>query len=102
MASNVKLIEQILVLAAALDITVDTENMNNAALSTLLSDLKAKQRDAENHTQADGDEPSSYKVACLSLTSKRGILVKGNVVEASDLAGGEKSFEALIEKGLVK
>ncbi len=56
MASNKELAAEAAELAAELGIQVTTDGLNNKALSALVSDLKAKKKDAELQTQADGDQ----------------------------------------------
>jgi len=56
MASNKELAAEAAELAAELGIQVTTDGLNNKALSELVSDLKAKKKDAELQTQADGDQ----------------------------------------------
>ena len=56
MASNKELAAEAAELAAELGIEVTTDGLNNKALNALVSDLKAKKKDAELQTQADGDQ----------------------------------------------
>ncbi|UGC98010.1 FKBP-type peptidyl-prolyl cis-trans isomerase [Oceanospirillum phage vB_OsaM_PD0307] len=56
MASNKELTAEAAELAEELGIEITTDGMNNKALSALVSDLKAKKKDAELQTQADGDQ----------------------------------------------
>jgi len=56
MASNKELAAEAAELAVELGIQVTTDGLNNKALSALVSDLKAKKKDAELQTQADGDQ----------------------------------------------
>jgi len=56
MASNKELAAEAVELAKELGIEVTTDGLNNKALSALVSDLKAKKKDAELQTQADGDQ----------------------------------------------
>ena len=41
------------------------------------------------------------RVLCGSITSKRGVLVRGTAVRASDFRGGNETFNELKRKGLV-
>ena len=118
MPSNAELTSQITELAEKLGVTVETKDLKNAELSDLLSDLKAKERDAELTTQADestdgedtppaDDEPEVVELPPFSvapgkaITSKRGILDSGSEVKADDLAGGKESLKSLIKSGHV-
>ncbi len=56
MASNQELAAEAVELAEELGIQVTTDGLNNKALSALVSDLKAKKKDAELQTQADGGQ----------------------------------------------
>lgn len=111
MASNKELTKQAQTLAAELGITIEDMPTKNAPLVALVSDLKAKKKDAENVTQADGvtpdappaeheggevgaafmeDEPAGPIIAeGKSVTSKRGILGPGDAVFESDFADEE-------------
>ncbi len=62
MASNKNLIKEANELAAELKLAINTDGRNNKALSALVSDLKAKQRDAANDTQADIAETVEHEV----------------------------------------
>ena len=61
MASNKDLISEAKLLAEELKIEINTDDMNNADLQALVSDLKAKKRDSENDTQADTDSETTHK-----------------------------------------
>ena len=86
MPSNKQYKEQAEKLAAELDVEITTDGLNNEQLGDLVSDLKAKARDAELDTQAD-DAPEAeapaekrppFSVASgKSITSRRGILAPG-------------------------
>lgn len=57
MPSNKQYIEQAEELAAELGVEITTDGLNNEKLANLVSDLKAKVRDAELDTQVDGQTP---------------------------------------------
>ena len=119
MASNKELAAEAAELAVELGIQVTTDGLNNRALSALVSDLKAKKRDAELQTQADGDQsddsdgdageeaaaeederaPGVYVADGKAVTSKIGVLAEGRAVEAKHFAGGQKTLDNLIERG---
>lgn len=112
MASNKELIEQAVVLATALGLTVETEGLNNAKLTELVKDLKAKKKDADTESGADeaearakaeaeGDDddvPPPFSIAPgKALTTKRGLLGPGEEIKADDLAGGKKALTAFVK-----
>jgi hypothetical protein len=113
MASNKELIAQAITLAAALEIEITTDGLNNKQLGDLVSDLKAKTKDAEHSTQADGpaeaeaeadakaeeQAPGVYVAKGKSITSKAGILSAGDEVTAKHLAGGDKALAQLVKGG---
>ena len=107
MASNDNYIAQIILIAAALDIEVNTDDLTNKQLGALLKDLKAKQTDAETVTQADEVEAEveaevevEYVVkAGGAITSRRGIVTAGEPVKPSHFSGGQESFDKLVKKG---
>ena len=112
MASNQELAAEAVELAEELGIQVTTDGLNNKALSALVSDLKAKKKDAELQTQADGDQsdeeaaaeederaPGVYVADGKAVTSKIGVLAEGRAVEAKHFAGGQKTLDNLIERG---
>ena len=110
MASNKELIAQAITLAAALEIEITTDGLNNKQLGDLVSDLKAKTKDAEHSTQADGQEaeaeaeaeeqaPGVYVAKGKSITTKAGILSAGDEVTAKHLAGGDKALAQLVKGG---
>jgi hypothetical protein len=107
MASNRKLAAEAADLAEELDTQVTTDGLNNKDLSALVSDLKAKKKDAELQTQADSvpleeedkRAPSVYVAVGKVVTSKIGVLGEGRVVEAKHFAGGQKTLDNLIERG---
>ena len=110
MASNKDLIAEAEALAEGLDIEINTEGLKNADLAALVSDLKAKQRDAENVTQADADADADADAAVFtictvaagkSVTSKRGIRGEGVEVYPGDFSGGEDTINSLIERGVL-
>jgi hypothetical protein len=113
MASNKELTAEAAELAAVLGIEVTTDGLNNKALSALVSDLKAKKKDAELQTQADDNQsddsvgeteederaPGVYVADGKAVTSKIGVLAEGRAVEAKHFAGGQKTLDRLIERG---
>lgn len=110
MPSNKDLINEANNLADELDLSVQTDGLKNDKLVDLVSDLRAKKRDAELNTQADPEqepeqepEQSGPVVAeGRSVTTKRGIIGPGKSIRASDLSGGESSLQLLIKNGAVK
>ena len=106
MASNKELTKTAQELAAELKISIEDMPTKNDDLRKLVSDLKAKKRDADNETVADGTdegltagtdddtgegepevtiEPNCHVIAeGKAVTSKRGILGPGDVVTGSD------------------
>lgn len=117
MPSNKELSKQALVLATALSLKINTDDLNNEKLAALVSDLKAKKKDKDTVTQADTAEakaaeakkPPFYVKPGKALTSKRGILatergakIKDCVeIKASDLAGGQEALDAFVKSGYV-
>lgn len=119
MPSNAEYKKQAEELAAELGIEVTTEGLNNDKLASLVSDLKAKKRDAENHTQADGQIPGEgqgdaeaakaaeeklppyYVKKGKALTTRRGIRSDGEEITASDLIGGKEALEGFVKSGHV-
>lgn len=122
MATKNELKDIAIELAISLGIEIDTDRMNHDKLTELVKDLKAKQTDAETVTQADEtdtpvaeevvedvelDTPvaevgKAYTVAAgKCITSKRGMIDSGEVVEVKDLPGGEDSLIVLVKKGIV-
>lgn len=88
MASNVELAASI----AALDESAVTDGLNNAQLTSLLKDLKAK---------ADEEAAAKAKVLRVapgkSITSKRGIIGPGEEVHETDV----NDLQALKKRGIV-
>lgn len=103
MASNKELAAEAVELAKELGIEITTDGLNNKELSALVSDLKAKKKDAELQTQADGQEaeraPGVYVADGKAVTSKIGVLSEGRAVEAKHFAGGQETLDFLIERG---
>lgn len=111
MASTEELAAEAAELAEELGIPVTTDGLNNKALSALVSDLKAKKKDAELQTQADGDAdeeaaaeederaPGVYVADGKAVTSKIGVLAEGRAVEAKHFAGGQETLNNLIKRG---
>ena len=127
MPSNKDLTAEALMLAVALGLEIQTEGLKNDELAELVSDLKAKQTDADTDTAADDAEdkvtaeaqaraaarkagkpaptkkPEYYVAPRKSLTSKKGIL-SGDTedeVKAEYLAGGNDALQAFVESGHV-
>lgn len=114
MASNKELAAEAVELAEELGIEVTTDGLNNKALSALVSDLKAKKKDAELQTQADeadGDQPDAdeadgeeleqgyYVAKGKAVTSKIGIMSDGAAVKAKHFVGGQETLDHLVERG---
>jgi hypothetical protein len=116
MPSNKELINEANNLADELELSVQTDGLKNEGLAELVSDLRAKKRDADTQTQADDtddtdDTDESGPLAKIddprvtegrSVTTKRGIIGPGGSIRASDLSGGESSLRALVKNGAVK
>ena len=118
MASNKDLIIEAEALAEELGLLVVTEGLNNKKLAALVSDLKAKKKDAETQTQADdalesnedeesdesaGEESLGPVIAKgKSLTSRKGILTEGTPVTPDHFAGGQETFDDLKERGFIE
>ena len=104
MPSNAELITQAEALAEELGLEIETEGLNNEKLAALVSDLKAKKKDAENaaaedavaakaaadeaKAEAAAKKPDFYVMPGKAITSKRGILSDGQEIKADDLPGG--------------
>lgn len=118
MPSNKDLISEVGVLAEELGLVVTTEGLNNQALAALVSDLKAKKKDAETDTLADGaplvgtdvDDDSNEDDAAVGpviaagkcLTSLKGILSEGMPVTPGHFQGGQETFDSLKKRGFIK
>lgn len=125
MPSNKELAAEAEALAAELKTEVTTDGLNNQQLADLVSDLKAKKKDADTVTQAGNAEDEATKAAAAkkaermagkpqpkkkppfyvaprkAITSKKGIL-SGDTedeVKAEYLEGGKDALEAFIESG---
>lgn len=126
MPSNKQYIEDAIKLAEELGLKVETEGLNNQSLADLVSDLKAKKKDAERETPADKAEDDAAAAAALAelesgetkekeeakkfpfyvkegkaVTSKRGILSDGDEIKADDLPGGKEALDAFVKSGHV-
>lgn len=126
MPSNKQYTEEAIKLAEELGLEVETEGLNNEKLAALVSDLKAKKKDAERETLADKAEDDAAAAAALAkleadeakeeeaakkppfyvkegkaVTSKRGILSDGDEIKADDLAGGKEALDAFVKSGHV-
>lgn len=94
MPSNKEYIKQAEELAAELGVEITTDGLNNAKLADLVSDLKAKARDAELTTQADNHTPGDGPVALLGSDQfENSYEIDGDDVPLGDLVGAayEKS-----------
>lgn len=121
MPSNKDLTEQINQLSEKLQIPVDLDGLSNADLNKLLSDLKAKARDADNATQADdadgadgadgadndtqaddAAEPKGVTVVAKgkAITSGAGLLTEGQEVKPEYLPGGATRIAELVAAGI--
>lgn len=120
MPSNTKLAEEAEKLAEGLGIEVTTDGKNNEQLSDLVSDLRAKTKDAEHDTEADQGKPAPapapakkaapkpkkppyYVAPGKAITSRKGILSgdTADEVKAEYLSGGKGALDAFIESGHV-
>jgi len=127
MPSNKELSAEAADLAAELKLDINTEGLNNQQLADLVSDLKAKKRDGENHTQVDevteaamaraaarklkplapppgakaGAKPPFYVSPGVAITTKRGILSGDDAaaVTPEDFHRGEADFNRFLEAG---
>ena len=117
MASNKELKSEASELGADLGIDLDFKGMKNEDLVALVSDLKAKIRDRDTVTQADGatedteatpaapaaEEPPAapaYRIATgKALTTMRGILSDGDPITARDVIGGQATIARCVESG---
>lgn len=107
MPSNKDLINEANNLADELGLAVQTDGLKNDGLVDLVSDLRAKKRDAELETQADEPEQEPEQSGPVvaegrSVITKRGIIGSGQSIRASDLSGGAESLQKLIKNGAVK
>lgn len=128
MASNKELTKQAQSLAVELGITLENLPTKNASLAALVSDLKAKKKDADNVTAADGtdegltgcmdsdtgdgkdpvDAPPVIPEATnpviaegKAITTSRGILGPGDSVSSKDLSGGTEAFDHFVKAGYI-
>ena len=109
MPSNSELRGQAEKIAVDLGIEISTKGLTNNELVALVSDLKAKQKDAENPAAEEAqaaavaeDTRAPYSVAKgKAITSKRGILSEGDEVKASYFVGGKETLNALVDHGYV-
>lgn len=118
MPSNKDLTAQAEELAKELGLEIKLEGIKNDGLAELVSDLKAKKKDADTETAADdaekkateagneADEAKAEKTGFhvmvgKAITSKRGILADGDEIKAEDLAGGKEALEAFVKSGHV-
>jgi hypothetical protein len=101
MASNKDLIKEAEGLAEELGQEIVTEGLNNKALAALVSDLKAKKKDADI---APANEESLGPVIAKgkSLTSLKGILCEGVPVTPEHFVGGQETFDHLKNRGFIE
>lgn len=120
MPSNNELIAEAVKLAGELNLEVTTDGLDNKGLGALVSDLKAKKKDAELKTQADEAAaaaaeaeakakadaeaapkraPGVYVADGKAVTSKIGILTGGKLVEAKHFSGGQTTLDHLVKRG---
>lgn len=107
MPSKADLAKEAQDLAKELGIEITTEGLNHASLVSLVSDLKAKKKDADNpaaeNAQAEAEaeevvELPPYSVAKgKAITTKRGIRAEGDEVFASDFVGGQKILDGFVK-----
>ena len=109
MATNKQLIKESLEISKELNLVVETEGLSNAQLAELLSDLKAKQKDANLVTGADTAVEVAVEVAIFAysvapgkaITTNRVIIADGDEIKISDLPGGKKAMDAFVKSGHV-
>ena len=102
MPSNKELISEAQDLSGELNLAIDTDGLKNDALVSLVSDLRAKKRDADTDTQADELQSSGPVVAQgRAVTTRRGVLGPGEAIFAKDVTGGDKTLQNLIKAGIV-
>lgn len=118
MPSNEIYIEQINGLAAKLEKTVETEDLNNAQLGQMVKDLRAevKERIDDAAAVAAAAEKDAGKVAEAeapkealglrvapgkAITSKRGIVSDGEPVSPDIFEGGQGTVESLVKRGFL-
>jgi hypothetical protein len=118
--SNKELIAEAQDLGREFGISVETDGLKNDGLVALVDGLRARraaapqgdaaQAEADAKAQAEADAKASeapvYVIAkspggMRSVTSLRGNLVAGTVVEARDFHGGEETFRDLLKRGVV-
>lgn len=123
MATKKDMVKDILEIADVLGLEIEAnEEMSSKVLTDLLSDLRAKKRDADNDTVADDAEQKEtetetetasaegenqevsiseeYVIASgKSITSKKGILGEGDTAKPEYFAEG--AFEKLVEKKFI-
>lgn len=104
MPSNKDLIREIEAASESLDKVVQTQGLDNAALSKLAEELAAEldalSNESEEETQP-AKSPGFYLVKGKSLTSLRGVLSDECEVKASDFIEGDKTLKDLVKKKFV-
>ncbi len=109
MGSDKELIAEI----EKLDTGVKTKGLNADELTALLTKLREDAAAAEKaaaeaaaakkkKAEAEKEKPPYEVSEGCAITSKRGVIDAGGAVEPSDLAGGKKAFDALVEHGKIK
>lgn len=115
MPSNKELMAEAKEIADKLGISVRTTGLKNEELVDLVSDLRAKERDAELDTQADTapepesapepeqpKKPAGYRVAAgKAITCLKGVLADGDEVKPKYFRGGEETLARLVKSGHV-
>lgn len=117
MATKPEMLEEITELAKELGIELEEKERSSRELTDLLSDLRAKKRDADKDTEADKPdavaekkddeevelekvESDSYVIAKgKSITSKKGILSAGETAKPEYFSDG--AFDNLVEKSFI-
>lgn len=110
MPSNKQLIDEANAIAEELGEEISTKDLKNDELAELVSDLKAKAKDAESTAAEEAiqaakdegpvEEKPPYVVAKgKAITSLRGVIGPGGAIYEADLSGGEKSFKAFLNAG---
>ena len=115
MPSNKDLIATAGSLAKELGEEISTEGLNNQALATLVSDLKAKKAEAEAVAKAEPEivikktdsvgitESKAFVIAKgKSVTSLKGILGEGETVTPEHFKGGQETFDNLKDNGFIE
>ena len=103
MPSNKELIKEVKDLSGELDLAIDTDGLKNDELVSLVSDMRAKKRDADTVTLADEPRSSGPVVAQgRAVTTHRGVRGPGETVLAKDVSGGDETLKHLIKVGILE